>query len=247
MSHNWSRIGLVVAAISAATFVPAPAIAQIVSPGAPTISPPILDNSNPSSAPLLVVPGASIPNTRAPATPSPTQPPEPPAVQAPAQAAAPASPAPAAQGAAPVSTAGTVVKAYGDWSTQCLEKAVDGMKCQMLQKVVSKDQTLLVMALAFDPGDKRTRIQIALPLGVAIGSGTQIAVGDKYQGNIAIDRCTQQGCIVEGEMTDDLIAAFKRQEKATVIVFNDAKTQIPLPFSLNGFTAAYEAMIDANR
>lgn len=147
--------------------------------------------------------------------------------------------------AAPVTAEGGT--AFGKWLLQCPQGVTGKIKCQIQERVLSQSgQALLVLAFAYDPQAKQTLAQIALPLDVAIAYGVQVVVGDKYQGNVAINRCAQQGCIVDGAVTGEMLAALMKGGTASIVVFNQAKKQIPLAFSLDGFSQAFAAMQKQN-
>jgi invasion protein IalB len=220
-----TSIRLFAVALAAAALLSSPTLAQVARGDSGAITPPILETGRTDGGPITLV-GAEAPQSKTPAT--------------------------AAPAAAPVQTVAVpqgegTLQAYGDWSTQCYDEAIGGLRCQMLQRVVAQSgQAVLVVALAADPRAKVTNLQVALPLGVSLLDGAQLMVGDTYQSAVQISRCTQQGCIIEGTMTDTLLDAMKKGQTAAVIVFNESKKQIPISFSLKGFTDAYAAMLSAN-
>jgi invasion protein IalB len=183
----------------------------------------------PVVAPTVSGTGVAVPARPAPATPR----------------SAAAAPAAKGQAATPVTAEGGT--AFGKWLLQCPQGVTGKIKCQIQERVLSQGgQALLVLAFAYDPKAKQTLAQIALPLDVAINYGVQVVVGDKYQGNVAISRCAQQGCIVDGAVTGDMLAALMKGGTASIIVFNQAQKQIPLGFSLDGFPQAFAAMQKQN-
>lgn len=142
---------------------------------------------------------------------------------------------------------------FQDWVRECHDDVpVAESRCQIVHKVVSGQgsRQILVMALSIDSTSGRTNAQIAIPLGIVLGPGVQIVVGRDYQGDVQVDRCTQQGCLIEGRVTDDLLAAMRRQKEGAIVVFNTSGGRVRLPFSLMGFTDAYasisETAADAN-
>jgi invasion protein IalB len=176
-----------------------------------------------------------------------------PQVSAPAPTAQPrqapaAQPAAAAAGAAPAATPNAAsVKAFGDWSLECFDPALEGVKCQIVNRLVSSGkQVVLVFSLALDAKASQTRVQIALPLGIAVPPGVGIAIGNEVQRKAAVSRCTPKGCIVEGVATKDLLDTMRAGAQGAVIVTTEEGKPVQLPFSLNGFTAAYDAMSEAN-
>jgi invasion protein IalB len=103
----------------------------------------------------------------------------------------------------------------------------------------------MVFALAASTASEAVSVQIALPLGVDISAGARIIIGDGYQNQIPLQRCTAQGCIIEGYASDELLDAMKRARGGAVVVENEVGQQIQLPFSLMGFTDAYKAMLES--
>ena len=166
--------------------------------------------------------------------------------ETPAGRAKPDEPKPPKISTAPVDSGS--VKVFGDWSMQCIGAPEDHAKCQIVQKVVSQQggQTVLVLAVFSDPKTGVVSMQVAVPLGVLVTRGAQLLVGEKYQNGVQISRCTQQGCLIEGAASDALVNAMKQEATGAVIVFNEAEKQIPIRFSLRGFTAGYAAMVAAN-
>lgn len=150
---------------------------------------------------------------------------------------------PAAEGTAPKVTR----TAMGEWEVECFDPKVNGLNCQMVQKLVSKDteQLVLVVSLAYAPETKKNLLQMALPLNFMLKPGVEIAIGDAKT-VVQVDRCSKQGCFVEGIAGDDLVEAMIKGKTADVKFMANAEKRLVIPFSLAGFTKAYATMKDKN-
>lgn len=135
-----------------------------------------------------------------------------------------------------------------DWRVECYDPPVNGLKCQMLQQLVEREQNkvVLITSLAYLPSSQATQIQIVLPLGFLLKRGVELEAGG-YTSTVAPDRCTAQGCIVEGVAAPELIAAFRRAKDARVSIVADNGQTVRVPFSLMGFTKAYDMVEQRNR
>ena len=95
---------------------------------------------------------------------------------------------------------------FGTWKTECLEKAAKP-NCQVIVRSAVGDQIALVLGIA-RTAKGGVRMQMAVPLGLAIEKGVTIKVGG-YSSAFPISRCTAQGCIVEGEVPQPFIDALQ--------------------------------------
>jgi invasion protein IalB len=105
---------------------------------------------------------------------------------------------------------------------------------------------VLAVSLAYDPKASKSRIQMAFPLGLALGAGVRLDLGNGFQADLPISRCTTQGCLLEGTVSEAMIAAMNKGGQAVATVWNEAGAPVRLPFSLEGFADAYSAMLTAN-
>jgi invasion protein IalB len=214
--------------------------------GTPVITPPMLDQTVPEQTELLVPP--------TPASPAPTPSQASPPAAEEVKPAPPAAPAPAQQSVAGNGNVPEDIQrsmsseAFGNWSLECFTPAFDGGACQISHRVTSRDakQVVLVMALSATASQEGAAVQLALPLGISLPTGVRLVIGDGYQNQVALQRCTPQGCIVEGRGSPELLAAMKREASGNIVVKNEQGQDISLPFSLNGFTASYAAMLARN-
>lgn len=199
--------------------------------GTPVITPPILSEPASAGQQLIVPPSAPPSSPATPASPA----------RQPSAGGTPMSDAGAADGALSRTSS---TQTFSDWTLECFEPAFSDGACQITHRVISGNANQVVMVFALSAReDGPAYIQMALPLGISLPGGIGLAIGNGYQSHVAIQRCTPQGCIVEGTGSDDLLAAMKREASGLIVVKNDQNQEINLPFSLKGFTAAYDAMI----
>lgn len=153
-----------------------------------------------------------------------------------------------ADAAAPAAAAPKVDReTFGEWELECFDPKVNGLKCQIVQKLVSKDteQLVLVVSVAHEPKSKKNLLQMALPLNFMLKPGVEIAIGDAKT-VVQVDRCSAQGCFVEGVAGDDLVNAMAKGSSADVKFLANADKRLIIPFSLSGFTKAYDTMKSRN-
>lgn len=132
--------------------------------------------------------------------------------------------------------------AYDDWLVECFERNEFGQECQIYQRVIMNNGSAiaLVATLAFVPPDNYLGIQVALPLGIDLKEGATITIDDDASLDVGISRCTQQGCLFEGTVTDALEVALREGKSASVTVIVPSEGDFTIPLSLNGFGAALD-------
>lgn len=135
-------------------------------------------------------------------------------------------------------------KAIGDWTVRCFS-VVSPSPCDMYEELQDKTshQRVLGVSIAYVPKDDRHVVDIAVPLGIAIGQGAVIKTDSYTSPKLGFRRCDQAGCYVEGLMPNEMVAAIAKSgpEASVNIVADDGKA-FALKFSLNGFASAHDAM-----
>jgi len=167
-----------------------------------------------------------------------------------ALAAAPAPAAEAALAAAPAPPGQpTVVRESGDWVARCFPVAT-ASPCDMFQELADREtkQKVLGISIAFIPSSGRYAIQISVPLGVALANGAVVSMGSYNSPAMKFRRCDRGGCYVETLLDATILdkMAASGNEGVIKIVANNDKP-FPIKFSLNGFSGAREAMMEAAR
>jgi invasion protein IalB len=151
-----------------------------------------------------------------------------------------------AQGAPPPGGAPRMpdVKEVGDWSVRCFP-VESPSPCDMYEELDDKNthQRVLAVSLAYIPKVDRHAIQIAVPLGVALGKGLTIQTDNFTSAMLRYRRCDRQGCYVEMGLDNNSVQQLaKSGPNAKVKIYADGGKAFELRFSLNGFSAAHDSM-----
>jgi invasion protein IalB len=152
------------------------------------------------------------------------------------------------QAAAPEAKSQPSETDFGDWKMECVDAASAAVPCQVIYRGLSPDQkqVVMVISLAYAKSAKETKIQMALPLGFAVQPGVTIDLGNGYAGLVQVSRCTAQGCLVDGAAAPEMIDAMEKGKAGKIAIKTVEGATINLPFSLGGFSDAFEAMKKKN-
>jgi len=132
---------------------------------------------------------------------------------------------------------------FGTWKTECLEKAAKP-NCQVIVRSAVGDQIALVLGIA-RTAKGGVRMQMAVPLGLAIEKGVTIKVGG-YGNAFPISRCTAQGCIVEGDVPQPFIDALQQGAGGVAVIYSSEGQAIKLPLPTKSFAEAYASISATN-
>ena len=157
--------------------------------------------------------------------------------QAPAQA-------PAA-GAAPAQKA-PEVKTEGDWVVRCFP-IQSPSPCDIYQELDDQRsrQRVLSFSIAYVPSLNRHGIQITVPLEVSIPRGLIIQTDSFTSQPLKYRYCDRTGCFVQMPIDNATIEAMSKSgEQAKVRVFADNGKAYDIKFSLKGFAAAHDSMVE---
>lgn len=124
----------------------------------------------------------------------------------------------------------------GDWLVECYGAESRNGNCQLYQRVLMNNGTeiALVVAIAYAQDGSGPFLQMALPLGSEISSGARIEFSDVIDLEIPFTRCTDQGCLVEGQLTEGLLNAMKNADAGFVTIQRGGQP-LRIPLSLSGF------------
>ena len=135
-----------------------------------------------------------------------------------------------------------------DWRVACHEPPIGDLKCRIVHQLVHDKlkKNALVVTVAYSPARDRDIVQFLLPLDFLLKPGVGIEVSS-YKTTAAVARCALQGCFIEGEADPALVAAMKRTTRRgeVTLTARTGKT-VAIPFSLAGFSAAYDRMRTEN-
>lgn len=133
---------------------------------------------------------------------------------------------------------------FKDWTAQCEPIGESQqVRCYISQSLVTKDEgkPLMGIAIGYVVENDQPAMLVRLPLGVFLRPGIALQIDGGEQKNYPYERCDPSGCVAGVPMTEALVAAFKAGNKA-VITFHNGQKPIPLPVSLNGFTAGFDSL-----
>jgi invasion protein IalB len=139
-------------------------------------------------------------------------------------------------------------KNFGDWTVRCYPVS-SPTPCEMIELLVNKKsgQRVLGVLIVFNAAQNQNVVQIAMPLGVSVQNGAVLSSDTYTSGVLRYRLCDVQGCYAFAPVDEDAIKALKRATKAEMKIVSADGKKINLSFSLNGFSAAYNALLDMTR
>ncbi|OAI44781.1 hypothetical protein AYO42_04135 [Rhizomicrobium sp. SCGC AG-212-E05] len=157
-------------------------------------------------------------------------------------AAAPAAASPAPSGRPDV-------KAIGDWVVRCFP--VKGPSpCDIYQELNDQrtQQRVLSFSITYVPSQDRHMIQITVPLEVSIPRGLVLETDQFKSQPMKYRMCDRTGCFVQIPIENAAINSIaKSGPDAKVRIFADSGKSYELKFSLKGFAAAHDSMVEQVR
>lgn len=143
------------------------------------------------------------------------------------------------------------VPTYGDWGKACEEGPAGedgkslGEVCYIFQNVTNKDNGKMVMQvrIGLASNSKQPVMIVTVPLGVLIPSGAALMMDGVDPIKLPFLACAPEGCTTVGQpLSDAMITAMKKGDKAQVRVALLNRKVLSLPVSLKGFTRATIAL-----
>jgi len=161
--------------------------------------------------------------------------------------AAVASPAPAQTQPAPSGTQpqpAQDVQVFKDWFLRCGNTAQGVERCVLFQDLVNQNdqQPLMQIAVGLWGPEALRGIIITLPLGITLPPGIEITIDEQPVGRAPFFQCTQNGCQSRAPLTDDLLTKMKSGQSGAVSFVDAGGRVVPIPFSLQGYTAGFAAI-----
>ena len=159
------------------------------------------------------------------------------------RAQAPSSAAPTAAGAGDVST-----EKIGSWEKVCTTSGA--RECLLVQGAAGPEggTAMMFQLRKFDKpevlGDGQSFVAVAdivLPLGVVLIRGIGFQIDNSGENRIPFQVCTNQGCVVQLPLNDQLVNAAKAGNTIK-ITMDSPQGPVPLNISLSGFTKAYNSL-----
>ncbi len=143
--------------------------------------------------------------------------------------------------AAPVSG-----KKYKDWTIGCekLDESSKKQLCHTFLNVTNKESKKPVMqvAVGYLPGQNNPQVLITLPLGVMLVPGLEFSGGTMKPVRIPYSVCTPNGCTAGLILEKEMVNKLKSGDKGKVKFASVQNQVLEIPFSLSGFTAAFNSL-----
>jgi invasion protein IalB len=139
-------------------------------------------------------------------------------------------------------------KNFGDWTVRCYP-ASSATPCEMIELLVNKKsgRRVLGVLIVYNQAQNQNLLQLATPLGALLSSGAVLSSDTYTSGVLRYRLCDIQGCYSVALLNDDAIKALGRATKANVKIVSAEGKKFDLNFSLNGFSAAYNALVEMTR
>lgn len=135
-------------------------------------------------------------------------------------------------------------KEFGDWTVRCYPAAAK-VPCEMIEMLVNKKtgRRVLGLLIVYNKEKDRHVMQIAMPLGVLVQNGAVMSTDTFTSPVLHYRLCDMQGCYAITALDDDTIKALGRATKGEMQIVSAEGKKFNIGFSLNGFTAAHDALL----
>jgi invasion protein IalB len=142
---------------------------------------------------------------------------------------------------------------YGDWTQRCAaasEEAGAAWRCEISHTVTLRETgaTLLEIAIGQLEDNGPVSAVFQVPNSVWLRTPIAVLIGEAEDAQTIAEasyfRCSAQVCLADLQLNDELIAAFKSDERLFVSIEDGGRRTVRLPISLNGFEGAFAATIN---
>lgn len=136
----------------------------------------------------------------------------------------------------------------GDWVFECYGKSEAEAKCQLYQRVLTQDATVVAMvtAMTWSPEKQALETHVTLPLGVDLLQPPVLLIDNAKPIPLAWTRCLSEGCYVEGDFGEPLLSGLKGASRVAYGVVSPDTGRLTIPLSLTGFPEALDRLIAAS-
>jgi invasion protein IalB len=142
---------------------------------------------------------------------------------------------------------------HGDWDLRCI-RAPEGQQdpCQLYQLLEDQNGNSVAEINLFNlpEGDELAAgATIVTPLETLLTQQVRLSVDGSQPKIYPFTFCTQIGCFARVGFTDGDVATFKRGNEAMIVVVpaQAPDQRVELTVSLTGFTAGFDAVVEATR
>lgn len=146
-----------------------------------------------------------------------------------------------------------VAEVHGDWQMTCVKTDLEADPCQLYQLLNDPQGNpiaeISIFGLPPGSGQAVAGATIITPLETLLTAQVTMRVDAGQAKRYPFTFCAAMGCIARVGFTAEEVAAFRRGNKATMIIVPALAPdqQVPIEVSLRGFTAGLEAVNRANQ
>ena len=139
---------------------------------------------------------------------------------------------------------------FGSWTLRCSATASAGetqRECMMFQNLVLKTggQPVLQFGIGMAPPDNLPTVLVSLPLGISLPPGITIQIDSGSPATFPVERCEPDGCRAGIKLRDATVQQLSQGKQLHVTFYDGARKPLKVPLSLDGFGAAFKALVAA--
>ncbi len=131
-------------------------------------------------------------------------------------------------------------KAFGDWKVSCeVIKSTNRELCHIFQRLKKKSDGKQIMRveLGYLKPNSSPRLNVILPLGIALPPGISIQVDGNQTNRFEIETCTKDGCRASVEVDHILLNEMRMGTKMKIRFSTLNRKKFIVPVSLKGFSS----------
>lgn len=127
--------------------------------------------------------------------------------------------------------------AFEDWRVVCPPRG-EQANCELSSNVVPGQVSMVLN----DP-TLGSRLRVYVPHGVFLDSGLGFSIGDQPLQVYQFETCLQAGCFALVTIDTATLEQLRNNENGEVVVVPAAGSPVTVPYSLNGFSEGYDALV----
>jgi len=130
------------------------------------------------------------------------------------------------------------------WATACSATSrLQPLTCAMEQRVILRETgQQLASVIIQTPAAGEATLVVRLPLGLSIADGVTFEVDEDEITRLDIQTCEANGCFIRTPLTDEILVALRRGSQLILALKNNLNSDIRIPISLSGFSAAFDSV-----
>lgn len=143
-------------------------------------------------------------------------------------------------------------KPFKDWIVKCekqLEAKEGGEKgeikvCYIVQNLMLKEgnRQLLNVKVGYLPNSGQVAAIFTLPLGFHLPPGVSLKIDEEEAVTFPVQHCIKSGCMAALPVEEELLYSMKMGGKGYLTFMDGTRRSVSIPFSLDGFTAAFNSL-----